>query len=135
MHIDSKLGRLVLNHSTHLPGLLPVLRKMLEKSESIKTIVPGRIARVTGHRQLLTLKVTTPTPTGHKVLARHQQTVQEVCFGLSWLTLLPLACLSNTPSHGVANTSISDFRLLSCSCRCSLSRGKASPTSRSLRIV
>ena len=41
------MGRLVLNHSTNLEGLIPVLQK-LALNISIKTITPAAISRVRG---------------------------------------------------------------------------------------
>lgn len=107
----SRMGRLVLTHSTHLPGLVWILRKMIEKADTISTVVPARIAltslhdgfsmanvgamgtlliilrpkpsvmrnpHLDNHRRVLDVRVTTPTPTGYKLLARHERMVQEV---------------------------------------------------------
>ena len=38
-------GRLVWNHSTHIPGLIPILNK-LTKVSVIQTITPGEIKTV-----------------------------------------------------------------------------------------
>ncbi len=74
---SQKSGRLVLNHSTHIPGLLPVLDKLLEQPQ-IQTITPGRLARVKGRPTPLTIRVTVPITGGHKMQARAQSSVQEV---------------------------------------------------------
>jgi hypothetical protein len=74
---QSKLGRLVWNHSTHLPGLIPVLTR-LAGQPGIKTITPGRLARVKGRPTPLKIKVTVPITGGYKLQARAQGNVQEV---------------------------------------------------------
>ncbi|RME78576.1 MAG: hypothetical protein D6784_02245 [Chloroflexi bacterium] len=70
-------GRIVLNHSTHLPGLLPLLARLAEEP-GIKTITPGRIAPVKGRPTPLRVRVTTPIIGGYKLQARAQGSVQEV---------------------------------------------------------
>lgn len=72
-----KRGRLVLNHSTHLPGLIPLLERLVEQP-GIKTVTPGRLARVRGRPIPLTLRVTVPITGGHKIQARCQGSVQEI---------------------------------------------------------
>jgi len=76
-HQQSKSGRLVLNHSTHVPGLIPLLIRLAEQP-GIKTITPGRLARVRGRPTPLTIRVTVPISGGHKMQARAQGNVQEV---------------------------------------------------------
>lgn len=70
-------GRLVLNHSTHIPGLIPVLEH-LTKLDGIQTITPGVIGRVKGHSPCLQLRISVPLRGGFKVIARQGKTVQEV---------------------------------------------------------
>ena len=70
-------GRLVLNHSTHIPGLIPILER-LTKREGIQTITPGVIGRVKGHTPKLKLRVSVPIRGGFKLIARQGKTVQEV---------------------------------------------------------
>lgn len=70
-------GRLVLNHSTHIPGLIQVLER-LTKLESIQTITPGVIGRVRGHAPTMQLRVSVPIRGGFKVIVRLGKTVQEV---------------------------------------------------------
>ncbi|PPS44198.1 DUF2103 domain-containing protein [Chroococcidiopsis sp. TS-821] len=70
-------GRLVLNHSTHIPGLIPVLER-LTKVEGIQTITPGVIGRVKGHIPRMQLRVSVPIRGGFKVIVRQGKTVQEV---------------------------------------------------------
>ena len=72
-----KNARLVLNHSTHLPGLIPLLTRLAEQPD-IKTITPGRIARVNGRPTPLKIRVTVPITGGFKLQARAQSSVQEV---------------------------------------------------------
>ena len=74
---DSQGGRLVWNHSTHLPGLIPILEKMITYG-GISTVTPGVIGRVRGHAPQLSLRVSVPIRGGHKLIARQGKTVQEV---------------------------------------------------------
>ena len=75
--LHHKPGRLVWNHSTHLPGLIPILTRLAEQP-NIKTITPGRMARVKGRPRPLSIKVTVPITGGHKMQARAKGEVQEV---------------------------------------------------------
>jgi hypothetical protein len=73
----AKPGRLVLTHSTHIPGLIPVLTRLAEQP-GIKTITPGRLARVKGRPMPLRIKVSVPITGGYKLQARSKGNVQEV---------------------------------------------------------
>ena len=70
-------GRLVWNHSTHLPGLIPILEKLI-KCEGISTVTPGRIKTTRSHIPKLKLRVSVPIRGGFKIIARQGKTVQEV---------------------------------------------------------
>jgi hypothetical protein len=70
-------GRLVLNHSTHIPGLIKRLEKLV-KYDGVQTITPGVIGPVRSHAPHLLLKVSVPIRGGFKLIARHGKTVQEV---------------------------------------------------------
>ncbi|MEM9511852.1 MAG: DUF2103 domain-containing protein [Cyanobacteria bacterium P01_E01_bin.48] len=70
-------GRLVLNHSTHVEGLIPVLRE-LAKQAGIQTITPGVIGRVRSRAPVLRLRISTPIRGGFKLQARRGSTGQEV---------------------------------------------------------
>ena len=72
-----KRGRLVWNHSTHIPGLIPILARLAEQP-GIKTITPGRLARVKGRPTPFKIRVTVPIRGGYKMQARAQGSVQEV---------------------------------------------------------
>lgn len=72
-----KDGRLVWNHSTHIPGLIPILERLC-KQDGIQTVTPGQIGRVKGHSPKLQLRVSVPIRGGFKVIARQGKTVQEV---------------------------------------------------------
>jgi hypothetical protein len=69
--------RLVWNHSTHLPGLIPVLEKLITYP-GIGTVTPGVIANVRAHAPALRIKVSVPIRGGFKLIARKGKTVQEV---------------------------------------------------------
>lgn len=66
-----------MNHSTHIPGLIPILDR-LTKHQGIQTITPGVIGQVRGHTPRMTLRVSVPIRGGFKLLARQGKTVQEV---------------------------------------------------------
>lgn len=70
-------GRLVWNHSTHIPGLIPILER-LTRYRGIQTITPAVIGRAKGHCPRLQLKVSVPIRGGFKVIARSGKTYQEV---------------------------------------------------------
>lgn len=70
-------ARLVLNHSTHLPGLIRIL-ETLTKQSGIQTITPGVIGRVRGHAPRMQLRISVPIRGGFKIIARQGKTVQEV---------------------------------------------------------
>ena len=74
---NSSDGRLVWNHSTHIPGLIPVLEKLVN-CEGIGTVTPGRIKTARGHCPHLKLRVSVPIRGGFKAIARQGKTVQEV---------------------------------------------------------
>ena len=64
-----KLGRLVLNHSTNLEGLIPILQK-LALNMNIKTITPAVISRVRGKSSKLIIRLSVKTINGYKAIAR-----------------------------------------------------------------
>lgn len=70
-------GRLVWNHSTHIDGLIPVLKKLVDY-EGIRTITPGALSRANGNTPKLKLRVSVPLKGGFKVIARKGKSVQEV---------------------------------------------------------
>lgn len=70
-------GRLVLNHSTHIPGLIPVLEK-LTGCQGIQTVTPGVIGRAKGHCPHMKIKISVPIRGGYKAIARQGKTVQEI---------------------------------------------------------
>tara|TARA_B100000401_G_scaffold413236_1_gene333242 strand:- start:816 stop:1088 length:273 start_codon:yes stop_codon:yes gene_type:complete len=71
------LGRLVLNHSTNLEGLIPILQK-LSQNIAIKTVTPAIISRVKGRSSKLIIRVSVKTISGYKAIARKGKTAQEV---------------------------------------------------------
>lgn len=70
-------ARLVLNHSTHIPGLIRIL-EALTKQSGIQTITPGVIGAVRGHAPRMQLRISVPIRGGFKIIARQGKTVQEV---------------------------------------------------------
>ena len=72
-----KLGRLVLNHSTNIDGLIPILKK-LALNINIKTITPAAISRARGRSSKLIIRLSVKTINGYKAIARKGKTAQEV---------------------------------------------------------
>jgi hypothetical protein len=70
-------GRLVWNHSTHLPGLIPVLQRLTEV-DGITTITPAVIGRTKSHMPNFKIKISTEIRGGYKLLARKGKMFQEV---------------------------------------------------------
>lgn len=70
-------GRLVWNHSTHLPGLIPILQELV-KIDGIQTITPAVITSVRSNAQQMRIKVSVPIMGGFKLIARKGKTAQEV---------------------------------------------------------
>ena len=73
----TKLGRLVLNHSTNIEGLIPILQK-LALENNIKTITPAVISRARGRSSKLIIRLSVKTINGYKAIARKGNTAQEV---------------------------------------------------------
>ena len=71
------MGRLVLNHSSNIEGLIPILQK-LALNINIKTITPGVISRVRGKSSKLIIRLSVKTINGYKAIARKGKTSQEV---------------------------------------------------------
>jgi len=71
------LGRLVLNHSTNIEGLIPILQK-LALENNIKTITPAVISRARGRSSKLIIRLSVKTINGYKAIARKGNTAQEV---------------------------------------------------------
>ena len=73
----TKLGRLVLNHSTNIEGLIPILQK-LALDINIKSITPAAISRARGRSSKLIIRLSVKTINGYKAIARKGNTAQEV---------------------------------------------------------
>ena len=71
------MGRLVLNHSSNIEGLIPILQKLALNS-NIKTVTPAVISRVRGNSSKLILRLSVKTINGYKAIARKGKTAQEV---------------------------------------------------------
>lgn len=70
-------GRLVWNHSTHLPGLIPILER-LTHIDGIKTVTPAVIGTTRSNTPRMTIKVSVPIRGGYKLIARKGKAFQEV---------------------------------------------------------
>ena len=71
------MGRIVLTHSTHIDGLIPILKK-LAVDKRIKTIIPATIAKVKGRSSKLVIRISVKTISGYKAIARKGQSAQEI---------------------------------------------------------
>jgi len=71
------LGRLVLNHSSNIEGLIPILKK-LALNINIRTVTPAIISRVKGRSSKLIIRLSVKTISGYKAIARKGKTAQEV---------------------------------------------------------
>ena len=71
------MGRLVLNHSTNIEGLIPILEK-LALDINIKTITPAVISKSRGRSSKLIIRLSVKTINGYKAIARKGKTAQEV---------------------------------------------------------
>ena len=71
------MGRLVLNHSSNIEGLIPILQK-LAFNNNIKMVTPAAISRVRGRSSKLILRLSVKTINGYKAIARKGKTAQEV---------------------------------------------------------
>ncbi len=71
------MGRLVINHSSNLEGLIPILKK-LSINQKIKTITPATISRVRGKSSKLIIRISVKTISGYKAIARKGKTAQEI---------------------------------------------------------
>jgi len=70
-------GRVVLNHSTHVPGLIPILERLVRYT-GVGTVTPGVISQARGRIPTLQLRLSVPIPGGFKAIARRGRTVQDV---------------------------------------------------------
>ena len=71
------MGRVVLNHSTHIEGLIPALKK-LALNKRVKIVTPAIISRSRGSSPNLVIRVSVKTINGYKAIARKGTTAQEV---------------------------------------------------------
>ena len=71
------MGRLGLNHSTNIEGLIPILQK-LALDINIKTITPAVKSRARGSSSKLIIRLSVKTINGYKAIARKGKTAQEV---------------------------------------------------------
>ena len=71
------MGRLVLNHSANIEGLIPILQK-LALDINIKMVTPAAISRVKGRSSNLIIRLSVKTINGYKAIARKGKTAQEV---------------------------------------------------------
>ena len=71
------MGKLILNHSTNIDGLIPILQK-LARNINIKTVTPAVISSVRGRSAKLIIRLSVKTINGYKAIPRKGKTAQEV---------------------------------------------------------
>ena len=71
------MGRVVLNHSTHIKGLIPILKK-LALNKRVRIVTPAIISRARGSSANLVIRISVKTINGYKAIARKGKTAQEV---------------------------------------------------------
>ena len=71
------MGILVLNHSSYIEGLIPIL-KNLALNINIRSVTPAIISRVKGRSSKLNIRLSVKTISGYKAIARKGKTAQEV---------------------------------------------------------
>jgi hypothetical protein len=76
-------GRVVITHSTYIPGLIDLLEKLAIHPE-IQTITPAVISRAKANSPQFRLKVSVPITGGHKLIARKSKSAQEVFVITQW---------------------------------------------------
>lgn len=76
-----KSARIVMNHSTHVDGLIAALTKgsSLASARGIKMFVPGRLSRTRGGAaETLQIDVSVPISGGYRCLVRRGCMIQEL---------------------------------------------------------
>ncbi len=76
-------GRVVVTHSTYIPGLIDSLKK-LAACTGIQTVTPAVISRARSNSPKLRIKVSVPIVGGHKLIARKGKSAQEVFVITPW---------------------------------------------------
>ena len=76
-------GRVVITHSTYIPGLIDSLEK-LAACIGIQTVTPAVISRAKSNAPHFRLKVSVPIAGGYKLIARKGKSAQEVFVITSW---------------------------------------------------
>ncbi len=79
MRLRTAQGKLKVEHSI-IDGLREVLERLLAQNPEIHSIIPGVIRPVRDARGAVKLRITTPTRTGWKGIARAAGARQEVFF-------------------------------------------------------
>jgi len=97
--MDNSPGRLVWNHSTHVPGLISILER-LTHYPGIRTITPGALSSARSRSQKIRLKISVPIRGGFKLIARKGKTAQEVFI----LTTLERGALEEAVASAIASS-------------------------------
>jgi hypothetical protein len=90
-------GRLVLTHSTYLPGLVAILQRLVTQP-GIQTITPAVIGPARSHAPQFKIRISVPVLGGYKLIARQGKSFQEVFV----VTTLPLTDLQGAIEAAIA---------------------------------
>ncbi len=77
MRLRKVQGRLKVEHSI-IPGLRPVLERLLEDNPAVRSVVPGVIRPVRDAKGEVRIRVTVPTTNGWKAIALSAGARQEL---------------------------------------------------------
>ena len=88
MRLRSKNDRLKIEHSI-VDGVRRLLGRLLEANSEIRSVVPGRIAKVRDAKGKVSVRITVPTLNGFKAIALSDGARQELFISttMSWETL------------------------------------------------
>ncbi|WP_031498485.1 DUF2103 domain-containing protein [Bryobacter aggregatus] len=77
MRLRSTNDRLKIEHSI-VSGVRKMLARLLEDNEGIRSVVPGRIAKVRDAKGKVSVRITVPTTNGFKAIALSDGARQEL---------------------------------------------------------
>ena len=98
MRLRSKNDRLKIEHSI-VDGVRRLLGRLLEENAEIRSVVPGRIAKVRDAKGKVSVRVTVPTLNGFKAIALSDGARQELLISTTMSQETLEAALSNAASR------------------------------------
>ena len=98
MRLRSKNDRLKIEHSI-VDGVRRLLGRLLEENAEIRSVVPGRIAKVRDAKGTVSVRITVPTLNGFKAIALSDGARQELFISTTMSQETLEAALSNAASR------------------------------------